>query len=100
MRIRPRPLLSVLIISLSSLPLLAQTAPAQSGAGDKEPGHRGPPAEALAACKTLSAGAACAFTSPHGQETGTCFAPEGKPLACRPAHGAKPPRGEGAGPAK
>ncbi len=60
------------------------------GPGNQEQHHR-PPAEALAACKSLASGAACNFTSPHGAESGTCGGPEGKPLACRPQ------RGEGGG---
>jgi hypothetical protein len=56
--------------------------------GQESHEHRGPPPEALAACKSLARGAACTFTSPHGAETGTCFAPEDKPLACRPTRGA------------
>ena len=72
---------------LATLTFAALAAQAQQD--NKE--HRGPPAEALAACKSLAAGAACSFTSPHGAETGTCGAPEGKPQACRPAHGGKPP---------
>ena len=47
-------------------------------------GPRKPPAEALEACKTLSSGQECSFTSPHGTVQGTCWAPEGKPLACKP----------------
>ena len=43
-----------------------------------------PPAEALDACKTLSSGQDCSFSSPHGTVKGTCWAPEGKPLACKP----------------
>lgn len=43
-----------------------------------------PPAEALTACKSLGSGNDCSFTSPHGAVTGTCWAPEGKPLACKP----------------
>ncbi len=46
--------------------------------------HRKPPQEALDACKSLKAGQDCNFTSPHGAVSGSCFAPEGKPLACRP----------------
>jgi hypothetical protein len=62
--------------------------PSDGQSNSQEPAaHRGPPPEALAACKSLSNGAACKFTSPRGAETGTCGAPEGKPLACRPAHG-------------
>lgn len=64
--------------------------PPPPAANGQEP-HRGPPPEALAACKSLVSGAACTFKSPWGAETGTCFAPEAKPLACRPAR----PLGEG-----
>ena len=46
--------------------------------------HRGPPPEALAACKSLASGAECGFTAPRGNVKGTCWAPEGRPLACRP----------------
>lgn len=55
-------------------------------------GHRPPPAEALAACKSLASGAACSFTSPHGSVTGSCFAPQGRELACRPANAPAPGR--------
>jgi hypothetical protein len=43
-----------------------------------------PPAEALAACKTVASDAACSFTGPKGEVNGTCRAPAGKPLACVP----------------
>jgi hypothetical protein len=52
----------------------------------------GPPPEALAACKALTAGQSCSFSSPRGSESGSCWAPPGKALACKPAH-AGPPRG-------
>ena len=55
-----------------------------------------PPAEALASCKSLSSGNDCSFSSPHGTVTGTCWAPEGKPLACKP----KNAPGTGAAPQK
>lgn len=62
--------------------LLSACACAQpTGRNDRPPT---PPPEALAACKTIAAGAACKFTSPHGVVNGTCWAPEGKPLACKP----------------
>lgn len=48
------------------------------------PQHRGPPQEALDACKALKSGQDCNFTSPRGAVKGSCFAPEGRPLACRP----------------
>jgi hypothetical protein len=62
--------------------LLASTASAQpSGGGQRQ----GPPAEALAACKSLASGATCSFSGPHGTVAGTCFAPQQSlPLACRP----------------
>lgn len=75
----------------------AQAAP-QAPAAKPKPGaeqdrpHHGPPPEALAACKPLANGASCSFTSPRGAHTGTCVAPQGKPLACRPA-GAPPGHG-------
>jgi hypothetical protein len=43
-----------------------------------------PPKEALDSCKSLSAGQACSFTTPKGTVDGACWAPEGKPLACKP----------------
>jgi hypothetical protein len=55
---------------------------AQQTAGNGAPPI--PPAEALAACKTLSSGQECSFTAPQGAVKGTCWAPEGKPLACKP----------------
>jgi hypothetical protein len=57
--------------------LSAQTA---DGTG----GPRKPPAEAIDACKSLSSGQDCSFSSLHGTVKGTCWAPEGKPLACKP----------------
>jgi hypothetical protein len=70
--------------------------PAKSGQQQQQqpPEHRGPPPEALAACKALKSGQDCNFTSPHGAVKGSCFAPEGKPLACRPkdAPGGMPPQ--------
>jgi hypothetical protein len=65
------------------------SAPREGGPPD---GHRGPPAEALAACKTLAAGKACAFKLGERSLSGRCWAPEGRPLACRP-EGAPPPGG-------
>jgi hypothetical protein len=55
------------------------------------PGGPGaPPPESLAACAALVAGQACSVASPGGTLQGACFAPEGKPLACRPN---RPPGG-------
>jgi hypothetical protein len=65
----------------------------QSGPKGK---RRGPPPEALAACKGKSSGTECSFQSPHGDNvSGTCFAPKTDlPLGCRPSH---PPNGGGKG---
>ena len=49
-------------------------------------GRGGPPAEALAACNALKTGDACQFTGSQGAASGTCEAPQGRPLACRPAN--------------
>ena len=78
---RPRitALMSVVILFCSAA-ATAQTRPGEAPPGDR----RGPPAEALAACKTLKAGDACAFSSDRGAASGSCWAPEGRPLACRP----------------
>ena len=75
-----------------SLLLAAAGAFAQPQGGPPPGGeHRGPRPEALAACKTAKAGADCSFT--HGDRTvkGSCSAPEGRPLACRPKDAPPPP---------
>jgi hypothetical protein len=81
-------------LSLASLPGQAQPAPGGQRTGQGGGARRGPPPEALAACQSLAAGAACSFTSSRGAHSGSCFAPEGKALACRPARGGA---GEGPG---
>lgn len=63
--------------------LLTQPAMAQPS-GQGQPGQM-PPPEALAACQSLASGQACSFSGQRGNATGTCWAPEGKPLACKPA---------------
>ena len=68
-----------------TLALACGAAVAQPRPGDAPPaGHNGPSAEALAACKTLKAGDACQFTGERGAASGSCWAPQDKPLACRP----------------
>ena len=74
------PALALLALALCSASALAQPKPGDAPPGDR----RGPPAEALAACKTLKAGDACSFTGDRGAASGSCWAPEGRPLACRP----------------
>jgi hypothetical protein len=51
---------------------------------DGKGGPPKPPAEALDACKSASSGKDCSFSSPQGTVKGTCWAPEGKSLACKP----------------
>ena len=54
--------------------------------------RRGPPPESIAACQSLTAGQACAFTSPKGPEKGSCVQGDASaPLACRPEHRGPPP---------
>jgi hypothetical protein len=62
--------------------LLSACACAQPN--DRPPPPPPPPAEAFAACKAAPAGAACSFSAPQGMVSGSCWAPEGKPLACKP----------------
>jgi hypothetical protein len=82
-----------LILSL----LLAATAVSAQPQGGPPPGgeRRGPPPEALAACKTAKAGADCSFSHESRTMTGNCWAPEGRPLACRP-NDMPPPPAQGA----
>jgi hypothetical protein len=48
--------------------------------------HRAPPREALAACASLTADAACSFTLGSHSVSGTCATPpDGSALACRPS---------------
>lgn len=78
--------------------MLALTAFASIAQPDARDPPRGPPTEALEACKSLAAGKDCSFTTPQGKSLqGSCWAPEGKPLACRPkaAPGAPSPRPPG-----
>ena len=54
--------------------------------------RRGPPPEAIAACKTLKTDQACTFASPKGTEKGTCAQRDSSgPLACRPERRPPPP---------
>ena len=67
--------------------LLPTTSWAQPSGGSQQgqQGQRqGPPPQALAACKSLSSGAACSFNGPRGSVSGSCFAPQGRELTCRP----------------
>jgi len=73
----------------------AMGATAQPQGGPPPGERRGPPPEALAACKTAKAGADCSFAHEGRALKGNCWAPEGRPLACRPKD-APPPQQPGA----
>ncbi len=63
---------------------LAQPSPGQGGQNGEPPPR--PPQEAFDACKSLASGASCSFTGMQNTKVqGTCWAPENKPLACKPA---------------
>jgi hypothetical protein len=79
-------LLAVVLGSLSTI-TLAQSGQAKED-GAKQ-GRRGPPPQALAACASSNAGDACSFTGRRGERAGSCWAPEGKPLACKPSNARK-----------
>lgn len=57
-------------------------------------GKRGPTDEMLKACEGKAQGDSCSASFPQRTETnGTCFAPQDRPLACRPSRGAAAPDG-------
>jgi hypothetical protein len=64
-----------------------------TGAGGGRGGHRAPPQEAIDACASLAADAACTFTMNGHTITGTCRGPADKPLACAPDRGPGGPQG-------
>jgi YHYH protein len=60
----------------------------QGGGRGPGGGQGGPPPEMLKACAGKLAGDSCSATGPQGRTVnGSCFAPQGRPLACRPAGG-------------
>ena len=74
--------------------MMAAAVSAQPARGARQ----GPPPEALAACKSLASDAACSFSGPRGEVSGTCYAPQqGMALACRPKD-APVPNGAASGP--
>lgn len=86
-------------LMLGTLLLAATAAFAQPPEGPPPGGERrGPPPEALAACKTSKAGADCSFAQGDRTTKGRCWAPEGKPLACRPKDLPPPPAGGASAP--
>ena len=89
-------IISTLLFSLFAISAVAQpqqgagqgNGPQGNGGGER----RGPPPEALAACKSAKADAACSFKGRQGETVkGACWTPDkGKPLACKPT--GMPPR--------
>lgn len=77
--------------------------PCAALAADPQPPQQtrraGPPPQAIAACGSLSAGQACSFDDQSRKVSGSCWAPEGKPLACRPSGGTGQRRNATPGPA-
>jgi len=64
--------------------------------GTRGGGQGRPPEEMLKACESKAAGDACsAELQGQGEVSGTCFAPQGRPLACRPSGGSPGPGGGG-----
>ena len=87
---RPQSMIRHLLAGAALLLLATQVSGAQTEGADEADPHGGrrhgpPPAEALAACKTLKDGDLCTFNSPvKGAISGVCKARGDRPLACRP----------------
>ena len=79
----PQQTIRALIASAAVAALTACSALNAQQAPRHEGGHK-PPPEAFEACKSLKSGDDCSFTAKHGEANGKCWAPEGKPLACKP----------------
>jgi hypothetical protein len=70
---------------IASIDVVTAQTPSPAQGGDVNGEHRGPPPEAIAACKTAKPDQACSFTAPVGTVTGNCWQPDANhPLACRP----------------
>jgi hypothetical protein len=70
---------------------LASCLACSAGYAADPPSRPGPPPEAIAACEKLAVGNACSFKAgERGAMNGSCWAPEGRPLACRPAGAPRP----------
>ena len=76
--------MKVQIPTIIALLLVCQTGWTQDSEDRPPNGRRGPPAEALAACESATAGDACSFEMRGETLTGVCSAPEDRPLACVP----------------
>jgi hypothetical protein len=86
------PMLSAIVVvavgAIGAVKLAAQEGPPPGG------NRRGPPPEMLKACSAKASGDICSAIDRQGQSVaGTCFAPQGRPLACRPQGGPPDPEG-------
>ncbi len=57
-----------------------------------QPGPDGPPPEAIAACRGKASNDVCQANLQGGTIQGLCWAPTGRPLACRPRNAPPGPR--------
>lgn len=83
------------VLGLAAGTLVNVELAAQQGGGRGPGGGQGgPPPEMLKACVGKSSGDSCSATGPQGRSvSGTCFAPQGRPLACRPQRGSPADQG-------
>lgn len=79
---------------------LSLTASGEPPGAEREPPRPRP--QAIEACAALARDAACRFPAERGTVSGACWAPPGRPLACRPSQPpaddderARPPAGDG-----
>jgi hypothetical protein len=80
-----QPSATAIVQTMEASPMAIPVPASEQGqAGDKPT----PPDEAIAACTGKSEQEACEFTSPKGQETGTCETVQGQ-LACSPQRGSE-----------
>lgn len=89
-----RHLVLAALVSLSTAACAERPGSDPAALGATDPGAcHPPPPEALAACASASAGAACSFEHAGHTATGTCAAGPSAdaPLACKPAQPPPPP---------
>ena len=76
------------ILLLSLIVLISPVIAAENNApnNNSRAGHQGPPQEAIDACDASKSGQSYSCKSRRGEQlAGSCFAPSGGNLACRPA---------------
>lgn len=72
-----------------------------SVAAQNGPPLGGPPPEMLKVCAAKASGDTCSATDSKGRVvSGTCLAPQSRPLACRPKRPPPPPKGSGPPPSQ